>query len=176
MNNFLDLINYASQRPELIQSLASQFGLDQKQTDTVSQMLISAVAGGMLTNIQKQGAAPLINALESGNHEKLLEKAKSPGENLFNVLQEGNGILSHVLGRKDVSRQVAGAVEKKTNTEAAIIKTMLPIIATIVMGLLAQSSRKQGNDQLSGNLLGMLDMNGDGSPVDDIVRLVGALK
>ncbi|MCB1680940.1 MAG: DUF937 domain-containing protein [Rhodospirillales bacterium] len=176
MNNFLDLINYAAQRPEMIRSLAGQFGLDQKQTDNVSKMLISAVAGGMLNNIQNGGLENLMGALENGQHEKLLEKAKAPGANLFNVIQEGNDILGHILGSKDVSRQVAGAVEQKTNVEAEIIKTMLPIIAAVVMGMLDQTRRKQGNSQFSGSLLNMLDMNHDGSPVDDIIRLVGSLK
>lgn len=176
MQNFHEFVNYAAHRPEMMRALAGQFGLDQKQTDTITQMLMSAIAGGLLTNIQREGAEPLIDALENGKHEKLLEKAKTPGENLFNVLQEGNGILGHILGNKDVSRQVAGAIEQKTNVEAQIIKTMLPIIAAVVMGLLAQNHRKQGAEEFSGNLMSLIDMNRDGSPIDDIVRLVGALK
>ncbi len=176
MTNFLDLINYASQRPEMVRALAGQFGLDQKQTEDVSKMLMSAVAGGMLNNIQNGGLENLMAALQNGQHEALLEKAKTPGANLFNVVQEGNGILGHVLGSKEVSKQVAGAVEQKTNVEAEIIKTMLPIIASVVMGLLAQTQRKQGNQQFAGNMLGMLDMNKDGNPMDDIIRLVGVLK
>lgn len=176
MNNFFDLINYAAQKPEMVRSLAAQFGLDQKQTDDVSKMLMSAVAGGMLNNIQNGGLDSLKQALENGQHEQLLEKVKTPGANLFNVVQEGNGILGHVLGSKEVSRQVANAVGQKTNVEADIIKTMLPIIASVVMGLLAKSQRQQGNSHFSGNMLGMLDLNQDGNPVDDIMRLVGSLK
>ncbi|MBK6896017.1 MAG: DUF937 domain-containing protein [Alphaproteobacteria bacterium] len=176
MNNFLDLINYAAQKPEMVSSLAAQFGLDQKQTDEVTKMLISAVAGGMLNNVKNGGLENLTKAIETGQHEQLLEKVKTPGANLFNVVQEGNGILGHILGSKDVSRQVASAVQQKTNVEADIIKTMLPIIASTVMGLLAQSQRKQGSSQFSGNMLGMLDMNQDGNPIDDIFRLIGSLK
>ncbi len=174
MNNFLDLINYASQKPEMVKALAGQFGLDEKQTDAVSKMLISAVAGGMLNNVKNGGLDSLIGALDTGKHEEMLGKVKTPGENLFNVVQEGNGILGHVLGSKEVSRQVAGVVEKKTDIDAAIIKTMLPIIAAVVMGLLSQYRQKQGNEQFSSGLMGMLDMNQNGSPVDDILRIVGS--
>lgn len=176
MQSFYEFLGYAAQKTEIVKALAGQFGLDQKQTDAVTQMLISAIAGGLLTNLQNQGTSPLIQALEQGAHERLLEKTKIPGENLFGVLQEGNAILGHVLGNKDVSRRVAAAIEQKTNTEAQIIKTMLPIIAAIVMGLLAQTRRKRGNDQLADSLMGMLDLNRNGTPIDDIVHLVGSLK
>lgn len=176
MNNLFDLINLAAQKPELVKSLASQFGLSEQQTENASQMLMSAVAGGLMNNIQKGGAESLMAALEKGNHENLLNKTKIEGENLFNVVQEGNNILGHILGSKEVSRQVAGAVEQKTDIDAQILKTMLPIIAAVVMGLLSQSMKQQGSNQFAGNIMSLIDMNKDGSPIDDILRIIGTTR
>ncbi len=176
MSDFLDLINYASHRPELVKSLAGQLGLSQQQTDQASQMLMAAIGGGLLNNINNGGLEGLLSALNRGNHQTLLNRTKTPGDNLFSVIQEGNQILGHILGNKNISRKVAETVEQKTDVEAAILKTMLPIIAAAVMGLLAQAKKKQGENRFSSSLTHMLDMDQDGTPGDDIIRLVGSLK
>lgn len=131
-----------------------------------------AVAGGMLNNIKKGELDSLVNALKGGNHTALLEKVKDPHESNENITKEGNDILGHVMGSKDVSRQVAETVGKEQDLDAQLIKAMLPIIAIVVMGLLSQNVQQHGSQQVGDGLLGMLDMNQNGSPLDDILQII----
>jgi hypothetical protein len=47
---------------------------------------------------------------------------------------DGNGILGHILGSKDVSRQVAAQASARTGIGADVLKKMLPLVATLAMG------------------------------------------
>ena len=54
------------------------------------------------------------------------------------TVDDGNGILSHVFGNKNVSRQVASRAAGRTGIGADLLKRMLPMVATLVMGTLAR--------------------------------------
>src|SRR5690606_22252825 len=89
------------------------------------------------------------------------------------AVAEGNGILGHVFGSKDVSRQVAAQASARTGIGADVLKRLLPLAATMVMGALARqrSSAPAAGAVASGggitDMLGsMLDRDRDGSIVD----------
>ena len=50
------------------------------------------------------------------------------------AVQEGNGILGHLLGSKDVSRNVAAQAAGSTGIDSSLIKKALPLIAGLAMG------------------------------------------
>jgi hypothetical protein len=95
------------------------------------------------------------------------------------AITDGNGILSHVLGNKDVSRQIASQAAARTGISADVLKRLLPLAATMVMGALA---RQRGSAPAAGaaatggltDMLGsMLDRDRDGSVVDDVASMLG---
>ena len=112
-------------------------------------------------------------------------------------VSRGNDVLGQIFGSKDVSRTVAQNAATRSGLDPALIKKMLPIVAMLVAGYM---SRQRGGSQLPGGsgglggllggLLGgqqgttpaaggfgsMLDLNGDGNPLDDILRMAGKLR
>jgi hypothetical protein len=115
-------------------------------------------------------------------------------------VEKGNDILGQIFGSKDVSRQVAASAETQTGVSGDLLKKMLPILAMLVMGYLAkgqggggaQSSggglgdlvgavlggggQQQQSSGGLGSLVGMMDFNRDGNPLDDIIGMVGKMR
>ena len=87
------------------------------------------------------------------------------------------------MGEKNTSRQVASQVEGNTGISASIIKKLLPMAATLLMGTMskgANSSGLLGNDNGQSDLLGsvissMLGSNSSNSNQSGAGDLVGGL-
>ncbi len=73
-----------------------------------------------------------MTAMASGQHAKYFEdaaRAFSP-----QGVDEGNGILGHLFGSKDLSRAVASQAAQATGLSQQVLQQMLPAIASMVMG------------------------------------------
>jgi hypothetical protein len=164
-------------------ALAQQFGLSNDQTSAALTALLPALAGGLQKNVSQHGGLDsLIGALAGGNHSRYFDNPELLGQ--ADSITDGNGILGHILGSKDVSRAVASNAAASTGISADILKQMLPVVATLAMGALArQTAQAGGTANLSaasmtdniGSLAQFLDMNRDGSIADDVVGMVGKL-
>ena len=112
LNSIMDLLN-APQAAGARQQLSQQLGLSEQQTNQTIAALLPALAAGLASNAQKPGGVEaLLGALSKGSHEQYLDQPGSlaqPGS-----IADGNAILGHLLGSKDMSRAVAGAAAKKT--------------------------------------------------------------
>ncbi len=172
-----------SQGGAVVEQLAKQFGLNGQQANVVLQQLIPALSGGLKHNVNNGGLDSLINALQNSNHSRYLDNT----DDLANVstMLDGNGILSHLFGNKEVSREVAGRASSKTGLDSTLLKKMLPIAASLAMAALSKQSAKGGPlDMLRGSyaqpeksgleamLTSFLDADGDGSMVDDLLGKV----
>ena len=100
------------------------------------------------------------------------------------AVSDGNGILSHLLGSKAVSRQLADRTSKNTGLESGVLKKILPLVAGLAMGALSKQGNKSGilsglkksrSSSGLGSLVSLLDSDGDGSPIDDILGIAGKL-
>ncbi len=165
-----------------IRGLAQNFGLDESQASGAIKALLPALSGGLKNNVASQGGLEsLLGALAGGNHERYLEEPSQlsqPG-----AIQDGNSILGHLLGSKDVSRNVASHAASQTGLPVDLLKKMLPLVATMAMGALAKNTAQKGIQSSSaaaipgGDLMGMLgpmlDADGDGSIADDLLGLAG---
>lgn len=177
--NILDIITSA-QGGAAVQQLGTQFGLGPQQTQSALASLVPALAAGLHQNASSEnGLASLMSALTAGSHQQYLE---NPGS-LAAATSDGNGILGHVLGSKDTSRQVAQRAAQQTGIPVDTLKQMLPIVAALTMGGLSAQARgsgatlagpgaNQGSDLL-GMLSPMLDSNRDGSVIDDVIGMAG---
>lgn len=135
-----------------VSSMAKQFGLNEGQVTQAIQQMIPALTNGVKKNVQnKRGLDGLLQALNKGNHDRYLDDAGA----LLNATDDGNGILGHILGSKDMSRALADRTAKKTGISSGILKQMLPLIAALVMGSLKRQGSNSGLlDQLLGGILG----------------------
>jgi len=121
------------------ETIGRQFGLDAQQTQAAFEALAPVVAAGMRRNAASDGGlADLIGALAGGGHARY---AGDPSVLAApETIDDGNAILGHVFGSKEVSRGVAQQLSAETGIGAAILKKMLPVIAAVVMGQLAKKA------------------------------------
>jgi hypothetical protein len=169
----------------VVGQLARQYGTQPDATQSAVTQIVSVLSKGIANNTSTQsGLDGLLGALTNGNHSRYLDdvsQATSP-----DGVEDGNGILGHILGSKDVSRELASRVGANTGLDSGIVKQMLPVIATMLMGALAKRNSGGGLGSLIGaaaaggalssgqsGLGSLLDMNRDGSIADDIIGMAG---
>lgn len=180
--NILEAIMNA-QNGRAVEHLGDQFGLNREQTSAAVAALVPALAAGVQRNMSSEGGlSGLVAALSGGRHQQYLENPSSLGAPA--TAADGNAILGHVFGSKEVSRQVATQASQQTGIDSAILKQMLPLIAAMVMGGLSRRANAPGagtgnptaaGDSLASMLSPMLDRNRDGSVVDDVLGTLGGL-
>jgi hypothetical protein len=168
---------------EAVSQLASQFGLNQDQAATAVQNLIPALAGGLQRNISQGGLNDLLGALTKGQHRRYLDDPSMLSSQA--AQEDGNGILGHILGSKDASRQVAAQASTRTGISESVLKQMLPLVASLAMGAMNRHTSSApesstgvsapsagvsgGGTGILGMLTPLLDRDRDGSVVDDLL-------
>ena len=164
---------------KLVDQMANQFGLDKQQANGAIGALLPALTKGMSKGGASGGGLDsLIGALQKGNHSRYLDDLSSLS--LDDTANDGNSILGHIFGSKDVSRNVAAHAAESSGVDSSILKKMLPVLAAAAMG--AMSKKVGGADGLSGLTGGdssagsslissFLDADGDGSVVDDVLGM-----
>ncbi|HEY7482782.1 MAG TPA: DUF937 domain-containing protein [Gemmatimonadales bacterium] len=177
-----------------LQSIARELGISESQAASGAAALAPAILGGFKKQAQTQpggldGLGGLLNQLGGGGllDDVLASKPTDVGR--------GNEVLGQIFGSKDVSRAVAQNASSQSGLDPSVLKKMLPMLAMLVAGYLARqqttagagaqpSSGGGGLGGLLGGLFGgqgggigglasMLDMDRDGNPLDDILRMVG---
>lgn len=181
-----------------IQSMARELGLDESQAAAGAAALVPAILGGLKKQAQAQptgleGLAGMLGGLGGGG---LLDDVLAPRPT--NVAR-GNDVLGQIFGSKDVSRTVAQNASAQTGLDPALLKKMLPIVAMLVAGYMARQAgtsasaappsggglgdvlggmlggRPSAAPRGQGGLASMLDLDGDGNPLDDILGMAGKL-
>ena len=151
--NLLDMI-MGAQGGKAANNMGSQFGLSPKQSQNAIAALLPAISSAFKQNTRSpQGLQGLLGALQGGRHEQYMDQADIFGRP--EARNEGNAILGHLFGSKDVSRAVAGHASKQSGIGADILKKMLPLVATMAMGSLGKQTRQPSMaQQLAGLALG----------------------
>ena len=127
MNPILDMLMNTAGGGTL-QQVGQRFGLSEEQTSSALSQLVPAVMAGLQRNTSQEGGMDaLVGALNSGNHAEYLDKPEMLAEE--GTTEEGNSILGHIFGSKDVSRAVAGRAAEQTGIGADVLKKMLPVVA-----------------------------------------------
>jgi hypothetical protein len=180
-----------------LQSMARELGVSESQVATGAEALLPAILGGFKKQAQAQpagieGLGGLLGSLGGGS---LLDSVLSPEPT---DVGRGNDVLGQIFGSRDVSRTVAQDAASRTGLEPSLLKKMLPMLAMLVAGYMArQGGAAQqtapsggGLGAILGGLLGgrgaapgagggglgsMLDMDGDGNALDDILGMAGKL-
>ncbi|MFD2058357.1 DUF937 domain-containing protein [Mesorhizobium calcicola] len=125
-----------------MQALAQQYGLSMQQTQAAVAALLPAFSQGLQRNTaDPYGLGAFMTAMASGQHAKYFEdatRAFSP-----QGVDEGNGILGHLFGSKELSRAVASQAAQASGVSQQILQQMLPAIASMVMGGLFKQTTGQ---------------------------------
>ena len=188
--NLSELLN-SPMGKTIVQSVAGQMGVDQKQASSVISLAIPSILAGMNRNVQsREGAVSLNNALESKHDGSLLDNLSGMLQGNASELQaDGNGILGHVFGNKRAD--IEQGISIKSGVSLSKIGPMLALLAPVVMAYLGKEKRQTNTDagglgdllgQLAGAttqqkrsggimdmLGGILDRDGDGNPLNDLL-------
>ena len=180
-----------SQSSNVVSELARQLGVNESQASAAAGQLIPALTRGIKNNASTDGGlSSLINALQKGNHHNYLDNTSMLGQN--STIQEGNSILGHIFGSKDVSRNVANYGAQQAGLSSSLMKKALPILAPLVLSALSKgllgkgksggvfSGTSNNSDIFSsgvaankqrGMLESFLDADKDGSMWDDLLGM-----
>jgi hypothetical protein len=181
-----------------LQSMARELGVSETEAASGAEALMPAILGGFKKQAQTQptgleGLGGLLGRLGGGG---LLDNVLAPQPT---DVTQGNNVLGQIFGSKDVSRAVAQNAASQSGLDPSLLKKMLPVLAMLVTGHMAKqqgagaaapsSPMSGGLGGLLGGLLGgqgakpagsgasglasMLDLNGDGNALDDIMRMAG---
>jgi hypothetical protein len=178
-------------------AIARELGVSESQAAQGAEALLPAILGGFKKQAQGggglEGLGGLLGQLGGGG---LLDNVLSQEPT---DVRQGDDVLGQIFGSRDVSRTVAQNAATQTGLDAGLLKKMLPMLAMLVAGFMAKqggaapasSGGLGGLGNVLGGLLGaarggsapaagglgglgaMLDMNGDGNALDDILRLAG---
>jgi hypothetical protein len=182
-------------------SMARELGVSEGQAAKGAEALLPAILGGFKKQTQAQpggvaGLGGLLGQLGGGG---LLENLLAPQPT---DVGRGNNVLGQIFGSKDVSRTVAEDAAAKSGLEPSLLKRMLPMLAMAVAGFMAKqtgggAAAPQGGGGLGGlvgglfggggaaaepagggaaGIASMLDLDGDGNPLDDILQMAGKLR
>ncbi|MFC7292007.1 DUF937 domain-containing protein [Hirschia litorea] len=147
--NLMDMLASGAGQGALKQ-LGQQFGLDESSTQSAVKALLPAISGGLKRNVsQPGGLEALMGALQNGNHAQYLEQPETLAQP--ESVADGNAILGHLLGSKEVSREVAAKASERAGVSSDLMKKLLPMVATMAMGSLAKQSK---DPDVPANLMG----------------------
>lgn len=155
--NLLEMIMQA-QGGGAVKQMAQQFGIGEDQAQSAIGAVLPMLAGAVQQNVQSGGIEGLLGALQGGQHQRYLEDPSA----LFSQqgVEDGNGILGHLLGSKEVSRQVASHASAQSGVGADVIKQMLPMVAGLLMGGMSRQANTSG---LLGQVMGAAMGGGGGN-------------
>jgi hypothetical protein len=164
MPTLFDMLSQ-SQNGHGMEILARQFNLSQQQAQLAVEALLPAFSQGLKRNTaDPYGLGAFMTAMASGQHAKYFEdatRAFSP-----QGVDEGNGILGHLFGSKDLSRAVASQAAQASGVSQQILQQMLPAVASMLMGGLF----KQTTNQLTGGQMQAGGFGGGGNPLGEIIQ------
>ena len=173
-----------------LSQISQQIGADKDTTGQALSAAMPLLLSALASNAsQPQGAQALHTALAQDHDGTIFNNMDGFLSNP--QAANGAGILGHVLGeRRDT---VQNGLAQGTGLDANSMGQLLEIAAPLVMGALGQQQQQQGldanglsallgqqqqaaqaaNPDLMGTIGNLLDMNHDGSALDDILRLAG---
>jgi hypothetical protein len=186
-----------------LQSMARELGVSEQQAAVGAEALLPAILGGFKRQAQAHpsgldGLGGLLQQLGGGG---LLDEVLAPQTT---DVSRGNDVLGQIFDSPEVSRSVAQHAACRSGVDASLLKKMLPMLAMLVAGFVSRqhsaaaapyaAPSPPGQEvlgELVGGLLGggapagampgngsglgsLLDLNGDGNPLDDILRMAGA--
>jgi hypothetical protein len=120
-----------------ISAIGRQFGLSEEQTRQAMEALAPVVGAGVRRNAQTpEGLQDMMRTIFTGGHDSALGDPDSV--QFDRAKPAGDEILKQIFGSKDVSRGVAQQLSATSGIGGAILKKLLPIVATLVLGKLAK--------------------------------------
>lgn len=177
----LDLL-YGAMNEESVERLSESLGTDRKSTQSGIAAALPLIVSALARNASSDdGARSLANAISRDHDGSLLDQLN--GFLKSGRTSDGEGILDHVFG--DRKPAAANTVSRASGLDPGSAGQLLSMLAPIVMGALGRTSRNQkmsagglssllraeSEESGASSLLAMLDQDGDGSVMDEVMEV-----
>ncbi|GAB3669908.1 DUF937 domain-containing protein [Ramlibacter alkalitolerans] len=180
-----------------LQSIARELEIEPHEARSGAEALLPAILGGLRKQAQGGGGGGLGDLLGQLGGGELMDQVLAPQKT---DVAPGDAVLGQIFGSRDVSRTVAQSASAQSGLSPELLKKMLPLLAMLVTGFMSKQGAAAAAPGQGGGLGGMLggvlggmlgggqpgqqggalgglgallDANGDGNALDDILRLAG---
>jgi len=151
----LNDIIQAAQGGQGINNLAQQFGLSPDQAQAAIKAVLPGLSQGLQAQASSGGLADILGHLANPQNQQAFndpQAAASPA-----AAQAGGNILGSIFSNNQITQQIAENAAQHSGLPPAVIQSMMPVIASMVMGGLFHSASNQG----LGGMLGQLANQGN---------------
>jgi hypothetical protein len=150
--NLSDIMQ-AAQGGQGINHIAQQFGISPEQ----AQAAINAMLPGLSQGLQNQASSPgglgaILGHLVDATHQQAYTDAAAAASPA--TTQAGGNVLGQVLGNGGIAGQLAQHAAKSTGLSPEVIQSMMPVVASMVIGGLFHNANNQGLGGMLGQLAG----------------------
>ncbi|MCP5075035.1 MAG: DUF937 domain-containing protein [Rhodobacteraceae bacterium] len=179
-----------------LSQLANQFGLDEKKASELSGLLAPAIGSAAKKRAASGGLGDVLGALKGEGQGGLFDDAAQAAAPEGQA--QGMAFLEQLMGGKQGTEGLAGEAANRTGVDIGTIMKFLPAMAAMLQGGMQKnlpdnsidammssdaggsagglgglvSGLMGGGDKSAGGLgalTQLLDADGDGSPLDDIM-------
>jgi hypothetical protein len=189
-----NLLNEVSRHltDDVIIQISRQLGAtDPNQVKRATQYGVEVLLDAITRNANSQNGGGLFGALKKDHDGGILGDLMGvlSGKKQVNnpSTMNGEGIVGHLLGNKQI--EVAQVISQHSGLHFFKTGVLLQILAPIIMGVVGQTQRSSGLDlgglaqvlmggkgrqatgQAGGLLSKVLDMDGDGNMMDDLLNI-----
>jgi hypothetical protein len=175
-----------------VNQISQAIGADESTTSNAIQAALPMLLGGLARNSQSEdGASSLLNALNKDHDGSVLDDLGGLIATAAGGGGAGAGILGHIFGGQQP--RIEQGVSAASGLDMSKVGPLLMMLAPIVMGALGRANQQQGGMDTSslagllggtqqqitagspmlGMLNNLLDRDGDGSAVDDLLGMAG---
>lgn len=177
--------------------LAAQMGLDQGTADQLTQMLAPAIGSAAKQRVEKGQPEQVLGAMRGEGQAQMFDDAAVAASPEGQA--QGMAFLEQIMGGRQEAEGLAQEAANRAGVDASTVSQFLPALAAMAQGGLQKQmsdsqidGMMQGGGSSGGGLMGMigglmggnkggdqggglgmltqmLDADGDGSPLDDIL-------
>ncbi len=154
MFNLNDIVQ-AAQGGQGINNLAQQFGLTPDQAQAAIKAVLPGLSQGLQAQATSGGLGDILGHLTNPSNQQAFndpQAAASPA-----AAQAGGNVLGSIFGNSQITQQIAQNAAQHSGIPPQVIESMMPVIASMVMGGLFHSANNQG----LGGMLGQLANQGN---------------
>ena len=148
----------AGQGGQALDNLAQRFGLKREQADSAVRALIPALATAFMTKAaQPGGPQEIAGAMTDDHHRQAYadpDVAAAPQTD-----QKGGDVAASIFGSASVVDTVVQQAARYTGLPEGVLRQMLPVVVSMVLGGVATAMHGQG----MGGMLGQLANSGFGN-------------
>ena len=177
--NLYDIM-LGAQGGQAVNNLASQFGISPQQTQAAIQAMIPAFSQGLQKTVQDPtGLGGLLGQMMNGAHVAGYTDPSQLGQ----AGQLGGNVLGQIFGSPQIAQQIGQQASQMSGVNPQIVMQMMPAVASILMGGLAQGMASQGLGGWLGQLAGAMGApaaanpaaNAAAGPLGNWMNMVGSL-